>query len=877
MRSWPIVAGAVLIACVQLEARPGNAAAAPAQNSAATTTDYAKFTDGATAQHGLFTVWRKEGKVYLELTKDQLGKDFIQSAVPVNGLGGFGLYPGAFDYFAARVIRFDRNDDKIIITWPNTNFKAPAGSSASRAIAMTSADSVLGVSKVVADDPATGDVVFDASPFLGDVIDLSDTLKNNLNTNPEQQYRLNPEQSTFGPTKAFPQNVLIEAQQTWQTEDPTVVDNVPDARTIRFRVDYNLIQPPADSDYMPRIADDRVGFFSTAFLDFSNETRRARQLYYVIRWNMQPSDPTKPMSPAKHPMVFYLSNTIPEQYRPPIRAAVLSWNDAFRRIGISDAVQVRDQPDDPNWDADDIRYNVIRYLTESNGGGFAEAQIVADPRTGEEFHTGVLIDADLMQASSYEWSYLIDPTRGPITHNVALQEAQYAAGMHDQFQYGRVASSLMGGALSSYAASPQYVYDFAKALIMHEAGHDMGLQHNFIGSEAYTMKQLQSRAFTSRYGVATSVMEYAPLNLWPKGTPNGNYVQTVLGPYDYYAIHWGYARIPGARTPEDELPTLHRWAQAWSNPLYRFASDEDVAWPNAHAVDPRVNQWDLSNDTLGWCGTQMGLAQNLLSRLDSRFPRAGEDYESERQAFGSVFRQYGRCALMTEHYVGGQYLSRAHYGDPHSSAPLTPVSRADERRAWTMLDQYLFSDKAWHLSPTTLNRLTYSEYSPLNGASWNYNPPDRHDFPVVDLIGAYQDAALARMFQPLMLQRLRDADVLARPGQTMDLADLFNWAQTSVFGDLNSKGFTSVPLLTRNLQQSYTRMLIRLMNAPPQGTPYDAQSLARAKLTELQGQLQRAQHGNLDELTRAHLADLQHRISQGMDAHTMIPSMRGEM
>ncbi|MDQ6780395.1 MAG: zinc-dependent metalloprotease, partial [Candidatus Eremiobacteraeota bacterium] len=338
--------------------------------------------------------------------------------------------------------------------------------------------------------------------------------------------------------------------------------------------------------------------------------------------------------------------------------------------------------------------------------------------------------------------------------------------------------------------------------------------------------------------------------------------------------HWGYARIPGARTPQDELPTLHRWASQWSNPMYRFASDEDASWADGHAIDPRNNQWDLTNDTLGWCAAQMNIHHRLFSNLDRRFPRYGEDYESERQAFGAVLRQNARCALMTEHYIGGQYLSRAHYGDPKSGPPLKAVSRADERRAWQMLDQYLFSDNAWRFSPNTLNRLTYSEYSPFNGASWNYSPPPRHDVPVVDIIGQYQTIALDRMFQPLMLQRLRDFALTTTPGETMSLTDLFDWAQSSIYGDLTSKNLRSIPVIHRNLQQSYARLLLRLVNGPPAGTPFDASSLARAKLVALGADLQRAQHGQLDELTRAHLADLQRRISQGLDAHAVINTSR---
>ncbi len=145
----------------------------------------------------------------------------------------------------------------------------------------------------------------------------------------------------------------------------------------------------------------------------------------------------------------------------------------------------------------------------------------------------------------------------------------------------------------------------------------MGLQHNFIGSMAYTAAQLQSIAFTDKYGIASSVMEYAPLNLWPRGTNQGEYFQTTLGPYDYYAIKYGYAHIPQARTPQDEVPTLQRWAAAWSNPFDRYASDEDVSWSDGHAADPRVEQGDLTNDPLGWCRVQMEMNRDQL-----RFPQS---------------------------------------------------------------------------------------------------------------------------------------------------------------------------------------------------------------------------------------------------------------
>lgn len=835
---------------------------------------YADFTKSALVQHGLFTVWRKDAKVFLELSPKQLDVDFIQTAVPRNGIGGYFLFNGSADYEPARLIRFSREDDKIAITWPNPYFTAPAGSPAAIAVSQTFAPSLVDVAPIASIDDATGNIVFDASPFLADVLDLTTALKNNLNIqSPENAYHLDSNRTFFGPTKAFPDNVLIEADQTFAADSPNVVDNVPDPRSIQIKVDYNIATAPDNSDYTPRLADDRVGYFDNSHLEFGNDNLRSRALNYIIRWNVQPSDPSKPRSPSKHPMVFYVSNTIPMEYRQAVRDALLTWNKAFEPLGVTDAVQVKDQPDaavDPTWDPDDIRYNVVRWLTESNGGGFAEAQLIYDPRTGQEFHTGIVVDSDLMLFGSQEWPYVVQPARGA-AHGRFGSESEFATGMKHEAAFGSLALQMLGR-LNGYQVPQRYKYEFLKAIVLHESGHDMGLQHNFIGSQAYSAKQLQSKAFTSKYGVASSVMEYSPINLWPKGYGQGDYWQTVLGPYDYYVIHWGYARIPGAKTPQDEKPALNRWAQAYTDPRYAFASDEDVSWFSGHAIDPRVNHWDLSNDTLGFCEVRLKLANDLMSSVSRRFPRPGEEFEEATFAFGAAFGEYQTCADMPEHYIGGEYLSRAHQGDAHGGAPLAAVPRGVELRAFGMLDRYVFSDAAWRISPDLLNRMTYTEWA-ADGGSWAYNPPARHDVPVAEFAEQMQNAELARMFRPLVLRRIDDLTLRTSPGQTMSLADLFDWTQKSVFGDLRGKSVGPIPLIHRGLQQNYAALLSGLLLAPAPGTPHDAQALARMELTSLQGDIKSAlASSNLDTMTRAHLEDLQVRVSRTLDARTMVPA-----
>lgn len=813
---------------------------------------YATFVNGATAQHGLFTIWRKDGKVYIELAADQLDRDYIQTIVPGSGLGGWFVVWGNTDHLPTELIRFTRAGNQVAILWPNPNFIATHGSAATRALDASFPHSIVGLAPIAAVDDKTGAVVFDAAPFQGDMLNLHDILKQFLAI-PDQggQYHLDSDRSYIGVTKAFPRNIVIEAQQNWATDTQGVVDTAPDPRNVQMRVVYNIAEPPNDGDYMPRFADDRIGIYDDIYLDFGNDNVRERQLRYIIRWNLQPSDPSKPVSPAKHPLVFYLSNTIPDQYRPAVRRGVLAWNSTFEKIGISDAIQVVDQPNDPNWDADDIRYNVIRWVTEARPSFGADSQTLYDPRTGQEFRTGILVSADSGLFNHLSWKWLVDPVR-----------------------FGRVTDPM-----------PQkFSDDSIFAEILHETGHNLGMQHNFIGSTAYTAKQLQDPKFTARNGTTSTAMEYAPMNLWPRPLGQGDYFQVTPGPYDYYLIKWAYAPILGAKSPQDEWPTLERWASTWSDPSHRYASDEDAAWRNGHAADPRSNTGDLTNDPIGWCKVQLDITRDLIGAMNSRFPARGEAYEEESSVFGFYMGTVFQCTDIPMHFIGGQYLSRAHKGDPGAETPIVPVPREEERRAFDLLDTYAFSDKTWKFPADLLDKLGYSEWSGYgyvgwtgygNLPPWAYSPPQIHYQSIPDLMGAVQRGLISEMFNPLVLQRIDENPMLAAGKPTMSIEDLFAWMRQSVYSDLSGGKATSLSIMRRNLQQSYEGTLIGIVRSPAQGTPQDAQALARHELAQLIDVTSSAlRSGSLDALARAHLELLRARAQDALAGRGPAPAAR---
>ena len=858
-----------------------SAAAAPRPPAPGEPADYETFVKDSVVQDGLFRLIRKDGRVYARIAADQFDHDYLQTAVPKNGIGGYGILAGDVFQQEARVLRFARVGKQVVMTWPHTRFLADAGTPIADAVHASTADSVLGVGAIVAQDKSDHSVVVDLGAFLGDVMDLATPLNNavaGFPPDPLAQYRLDAARTYFGVSKAFAKNVVFEANQTWVSLKPRV-DTVVDPRSVQIRVAYNLAELADVPEYRPRLVDDRVGYFDDIHIAFDRTDRMNNLVHYVMRWDMRASDPSKPLSPAVKPIVYTLSNTIPAEYRDSIRRAVLAWNAPFEKIGISGAVAVADQPADPNWDPDDIRYNVIRWLTESNSGGFAEAQITWDPRNGRIFRSGVLIDADLVRFGNLEYTILGLPgggdehaehdedrpaLRGRLAHNDG-------PGAHAQMMYAAIAQAMAEGG-DPAAVAQRTGKDFLYAIVLHEVGHDFGLQHNFIGHMAYSGAQIRDRAFTSKYGIASSVMEYNPANVWERGRSTGSVEQLVLGPYDYHVIAWGYAPIRNAATPEAEVPTLDRWASAWTDPRVRFASDEDAAWDGGHPVDPRVQQFTLTNDPLGWCDEQMHLGRGLVSKLDARFPAPQHPYEDERVAFMLVMGQYGRCAVNTAHWIGGEYRSRSRRGDPHAEEPLVPVAFADQQRALEILDRRMFSENAWHVDPGTLRRLVYTEYSAF--ANFGYRPTPRHDVSLAQVVGAYQTRALGYLFSPLVLARIADLPSKARHGErSMTLADLFGWAQQAIYRDVADGSVGRAGQVRRNLQRRYLATLRGLTLAAGGAVPYDAQALARHQVAALDRDAVRALAGRgLDLQTKAHLEALHDEASRTLRAQRVVNS-----
>jgi len=391
------------------------------------------------------------------------------------------------------------------------------------------------------------------------------------------------------------------------------------------------------------------------------------------------------------------------------------------------------------------------------------------------------------------------------------------------------------------------------------------LRHNFQGSTAYGLGQLHDPAFTRAHGTTASVMDYTPANIAAPGKRQADYFPTRLGTYDYWAIEYGYRTFPNVRTSSDEAVALSRIAARSTEPGHAYGTDEDAT---AISIDPRIQRFDLSNDPLAFVDEQLHIDDGVAARLMRRYPGDTRSFQDLRSGLATVLNNQLNNAELAAKFVGGIYTSRAHRGQAGAALPFASIPRAQQRRAFDLIDRWVLSSRAFQFSPQLLNAVAPTRY----GIHWGASGVRRSDFPIREVIAEIQDDIISEMFSPVNLGRVADQELkVAKPGDTMTLADLFRWTNAAVYDDL---GRASIAAPHRELQRRFADLQMAIAALPSAYAdqlelPRETQALARYNLIGLAGRLDGALRAARDDATRAHLVDLRVRVRGLLDAHNI--------
>lgn len=840
---------------------------------------YAAFMRNAELQSGLINLIRKDEDLYLDLSPQDFKKTFIFAPSLASGLGA-GTFAGRL--YDPMLVQFQRIGHRVFWITPNTDFASAQGTAA-KALAISTASSIIAVSPIIAENTATDHVAIAPVLFLTDHLDIGKDLAAAagggtpagglllLLGGPRAGFALDPSRSYYVSTKALPDNDEITVNLTFNGNGE--LQTVPDTRGTPIKVHYSILEEPArTAQFVPRPADDRIGYFLETQKRFGDDKTPSPFVRYIDRWDL-----------SKGPIVFTLTNEVPREYRDAVRRGILAWNGAFAKIGYPHAIRVDDPPADPSFDPDDAKYNSVRWIEQDRASFVAATPHIADPLTGQILRATVTVDGEALRSLRRGFVENIVPSRVPIASYspyapffsdsaLKLNAAQSASAiatladpcLADLCEYGEALESdaafaslaLYPGLRESSTSTTKYVNEYIEAVTMHEVGHALGLRHNFAAPSVYSLHDVENPAFTAKHGISASVMAYNPVDLAPPGRPQPDFFQTQLGPYDYWAIQYGY-------TPNGSASSLKAISDRAVEPDHVFETDEDAngAW----AVDPRVAVFVLSSDPLGWDAQRFQIADHLLATLDKRYPRDDRSYNEERLAFSTIIAEYGRSALLTTRWVGGVYTSRSHRGQQGGAAPFAPVPRGDQKRAFDLLDRYVFSAHALALSPSLIEHLGPDRFHGWGSQGLNSRP----DFPLSAFVANVQDTILYTIFTPVNIARINDQAQLA-PGKTMSLQDLFEWCSSAVYDDVASG--TSIPQSHREMQRRYTDLLLQIAMLPSFALdqlqiPYETQELARYELHRAQAGVHKglASRG-LDVATRAHLSELSSRIARGLAA-----------
>jgi hypothetical protein len=452
---------------------------------------------------------------------------------------------------------------------------------------------------------------------------------------------------------------------------------------------------------------------------------------------------------------------------------------------------------------------------------------------------------------------------------MAARRGLCQCGAHMRYELGMAAMALAakGEVKPGEKVPDELIQQAIKETTMHEVGHTLGLRHNFKASTLLKNEQLHDTRITRKQGLTGSVMDYAPINLAPKGVQQGDYFSTTIGPYDYWAIAYAYKPLSGGT--EGELEKLREIAKESAKAGHDYATDEDMF----STSDPLVNVWDLGADPMKFAQERILLAEDLLKGLEERVVDKGEGYQRARLAFNVLLMQYGNGAHLTANFIGGEHVHRDHRGDPGARDPFVPVKADKQREALKFLQEHVLSEKHFQFSPRLLRRLGADRW-----LHWGneMNAMGSVDYRLYDRILNIQRIVLRHVFDPSVLGRIQNNALKAdKDEKPLTIAEVFRSVTDGIWSDGNGnegkedKRAASSSVIRRNLQREHLKNLSSLVLGGYGSVPPDARSLARMHLRDINKRIDAVlgdKQAGVDDTTRAHLEECRERIAKVLNA-----------
>jgi len=655
---------------------------------------------------------------------------------------------------------------------------------------------------------------------------------------------LNPSKSKYAQLRSFTDNTDVVVDLSY--DNPNILASggadIADPRYVRVRMQHSFIAMP-NNNFVPRKDDPRIGYFME---EVNDQTSISPTPYkdMIHRWHLVKKDPTAAISDPVEPLVYWIENTTPLEYRQAIFDAGTRWNEAFEKAGFSNAVIMKIMPDTAKWDPADIHYNVIRWVASSQPSYGAIGPSFVNPRTGQILGTDITVEwfsgsatpinDELFNGASYKNQDLQIPHLNTKDYcNLANElKAQYTAGL---------TTLELNGA--SDTEIKEMHKQFLNYLIMHEMGHTLGLNHNMKSSQMLSPAEVNNTAITHKIGLMGSVMDYPAINIALDKSKQGDYYTTKAGPYDLWAIEYGYTPFK----PEEEEAGLAKIAARSTDPKLAFGNDGDDMRAPGSGIDPRVNVNDFTNDAVGYAEERFKIVNNLMGKLVSKYSKPGKSYAELRARYGSLLSQRRNMIAAASRYIGGIYVDRSFPEQKSATKPYTPVPLAIQKKAMTTLGKYVFAPNAYEADAQVFPYLQLQRRG--------FNQGRGEDFKVTANLNALSTSALDQILHPNTLQRITNTRLY---GNEYSVADVMNDLVKQIFdADINS----NVNVYRQYLQTSFVKSAGQLL---ADNSPLDNVSKSATYYTLKKLRTKLANAVSTNEETKAHRAALIFSIDKSL-------------
>ena len=617
------------------------------------------LTKGFPKQEGLLHSYFKNDVVYLEIDAEILDKDLLMVSRFVQFPSNFQAYQNAGSKTNEQVIQFSKKGKKILLTQKSYINIADEEDPIALSVAQNNFSPILASFPIKNNE--TDRYLIDVSTYFN----KDSPGFNILRASQKKEFGIasvDTKRSFIDSVRSFPKNIEIRHTLTYKASKAPRYNRT---QTLSFQVNHSIILLPEDP--MPvRYEDPRVGWFTLRKYNYSSDALKSDEIRIIRRWRLEPKDKEayargELVEPIK-PIVYYLDPATPIQWRPYFKKGIEDWAAVFEKAGFKNAILAKDPPspeEDPDFSPEDIRYSTVRYVASTTRN--ATGPSVTDPRTGE------IIESDIIWYHNHLRSY----------RNRYLLETAAA-----------------NPSARTLNTTEEDIGEMMRRVISHEIGHAIGLPHNMKASSAYPVDSLRSGTFTQKMGIATTIMDYARYNyIAQPGDENIRFVRQ-LGPYDDYAVEWGYRYFPG-ETPETEKVSLKKMVDEKSmNPIYMFGYG---------GYDPDSQTENIGDDPVKASTYGLKNLKIVAKNLDKWTTASGQDYKDLNELYNEMIGVYRRYIYHVIKLIGGVHQTLMEKGQ--DNIPYKNTALADQKKGLTFLDSHLWRSQNWLMEPELISKI----------------------------------------------------------------------------------------------------------------------------------------------------------------------------